>query len=227
MSETTRATLALAYMLIGLTTAPVHGEPRPGCELATAAGAITAAWPDAEPLLQLRWVDVSGMPAGPLAAAIAEAERLLEPAGIRVTARALPAGRQVPAGSMIVLFGRDREGAGDDTLWGAAPAGRDSAVWVYPRRIASALGLDPAVPHAWPAAGDIRFRRLLGAVVTHELLHVLAGAPHAEEGVMAASLSRSDPVFGFRVETALHARVREGVARLSAAGMLSPALPLD
>jgi len=204
MSETTRATFALAFVLIGLTTSSVY----------------------AEPLLHLSWVDVSGMPAGPLAAAIAEAERLLEPSGIRVTARPLPAGVQVPAGSMTVLFGRDREGAGDDTLWGAAPAGCDEAVWVYPQRIASALGLDPAVPHAWPAARDIRFRRLLGAVVVHELLHRLADAPHAEDGVMAATLSPSDPVSEFRVEAEFHARLREGVARLSA-GLPLAALPLD
>lgn len=203
-----RSPLVLVFMLVGATTPPVNGE---------FCGA---------PELQLTWVDVSGMPAGSLAAAIGDAQRLLEPAGIRVTARQESAGVPVPAGSMIVLFLRDREGAGSDTLWGAAQADSDNAVWAYPQRVASAVGLDPAVPHAWSGAGDIRFRRLLGAVVAHELLHRLAGAPHAEEGVMAATLSPSDPVSEFCVEAELRARLREGVARLSA-GLSLPALPLD
>ena len=200
--------LVLVFMLVGATTPSVNGE-----------------FFD-DPDLQLTWVDVSGITAGPLAAAIAEARRLLEPAGIRVTARQERAGVPVPAGSMIVLFLRDREGAGSDTLWGAAQADTDNAVWAYPERVASAVGLDPAVPHAWSGASDIRFRRLLGAVVAHELLHRLAGAPHAEEGVMAATLSPSGSFSEFRVEAELTARLREGVARLSA-GLSLPALPLD
>jgi hypothetical protein len=203
-----RSPLVLVFVLVGATTASVKGELLD------------------DPELQLTWVDVSGMPAGSLGAAIAETQRLLEPAGIRVTARQERAGIPVPAGSMIVVFLRDREGAGSDTLWGAAQADSDNAVWAYPERVASAVGLDPAVPHAWSGAGDIRFRRLLGAVAAHELLHRLEGAPHAEEGVMAATLSPSDPVSELRVEAELHARLREGVARLSA-GLPLAALPLD
>jgi hypothetical protein len=190
--------------------------------MATAAPAKTAASPDVAPILHLNWIDVSGMPTGPLAAAIAEAQRLLEPAGIRVRARRERAGAHVRAGSMVVVFDRDRKGAGSDTVWGAARAGVDNAVWVYPQRVAGALGLDPAVPQAWSAGGDIRFRRLLGVVVAHELLHRLAGAPHAHEGLMAPTLSRWDAVFELGVEAVLRAPLRDGVARLSAGLPLPP-----
>jgi len=126
---------------------------------------------------------------------------------------------------MVVVFGGDRKGAGSNTLWGAARADSDSTVWVYPQRIASALRLDPGVPHAWSAGGDIRFRRLLGVVVAHELLHRVAGAPNAAEGVVAAMLSPWDRVFEFRVEPALHGPLRDGVKRLSV-GLRLPALIL-
>ncbi len=208
------SSLVLAAFL-GLAPPSVDGE-----------ASSTVAGPGDDPELALTWVDVSGMPAGSLTAAIEEARRLLEPTGIRVAARQERAGVPITAGSVIVLYVRDRRSDGSKTLWGAAPADGDRAVWVYPERVASAVGLDPAVPHAWSAAADIRFRRLLGAVVAHELLHRLAGAPHAEEGVMAATLSPADAVSAFRVEAELHAPLREGVARVSA-GLPLPALTSD
>jgi hypothetical protein len=214
--------IALAAMLIGVTTSSANGEPRPDCATSIAAMTTTAAWAGGDPKLHLSWVDVSGMPAGPLAAAISEAQRLLEPAGIRVRARREGAGAQVRAGSMVVVFALDREGVGSDGLWGAAPAGADNAVWVYPQRVASALGLDPAMPHAWPAGADLRFRRLLGIVVAHELLHRLAGAPHAPEGLMAPTLSPWDAEFALRVEEEFHAPLRDGVARLTAGWRCRP-----
>jgi hypothetical protein len=224
MGETLQP-LALAAMLIGVTTSSATGEPRPSCATSIAAMTTTAACAGGDPKLHLSWVDVSGMPAGLLAAAIAEAQRLLEPAGIRVRARNERAGTPVQACSIVVVFARDRKGDGSDRLWGAAPAGADNAVWVYPQRVASALGLDPAVPHAWSAGGDLSVRRLLGVVVAHELLHRLAGAPHAPEGLMAPTLSRWDAAFELRVEAVLHAPLRDGVARFSA-GLPLPALNL-
>jgi hypothetical protein len=112
--------------------------------------------------LRLAWVDVSGLPLASVEGAEAHAREVLEAAGLRVAATAVPAGSVVSARTMIVVIGREREGANGEALWGAAPADAESTIWVYPRRIASDLGLDPETPHAWPAVETLGFRRLLG-----------------------------------------------------------------
>jgi hypothetical protein len=172
--------------------------------------------------LRLAWVDVSGLPRGWGEGAVAHARELLEAAGVRVAATAVPAGSVVAARTMIVVMGREREGAARETVWGAAPGDAESTIWVYPGRIASDIGLDPETPHAWRAVETLVFRRLLGLVVVHELLHRLVGARHEEDGLMTRALSPSADIFAHAVPPALRSALLDGVARF-AAGLSLPA----
>jgi hypothetical protein len=172
--------------------------------------------------LRLAWVDVTGLPLTSGEGAVAHARDLLEAAGVRVAATAVPAPSVVSGRTMIVVLGREREGAPGEAQWGAAPRDAENTIWVYPRRIAADLGLDPQTPHAWPALETLKYRRLLGLVVVHELLHRLAGARHEEDGLMTTGLSPSDDIFGYVVPPALRSALQDGVARF-AAGLSSPA----
>lgn len=157
------------------------------------------------------------MRTGGLSMAIEHVEALLQPAGVRVTASEVAPGSVVEPDSLVVVLAREPLGAtGHSILWGGVVPDSEVALWVYPRAIASGLGLDPDSAHAWRAAGALHFSRLLGIVVAHELLHRLAGAPHEPTGLMAASLSPLDALFHEEISPALFPALRDGAARLSA-----------
>jgi len=214
--------LALASLLFGMTWPAQSGRVPQEAAALSAEGLGPST--DEGPELHLTWVNMSDMPDRLLAASIVETASLLEPAGIVVTTHAGGGGAPVEAGSIMVLFDPRRERAGTETLLGAAQTSRGNSVWAFPRRVADALLLDPETPHAWPAAAQIRFRRLLGVVVAHELLHRLADSPHTESGLMAETLCARE-AFGLRVDVASFEPLREGVARLSAE--MQPAVPTD
>jgi len=197
------------------------GARLPTCSVLLAAAAVAAPsraapMPEHGAELPVVWVNLSGLRPGAVRAAMAHAGRLLEPAAIQLAAKEALAGEELPGRAMTIVLCRERPAHGRSTIAGATAADGGRVVWVYPRRVATMLLLDPSVPHAWSAAGELAFRRMLGVVVAHELLHRLAGAAHAAGGVMTARLGCRDAGLDFRVPPPLFLPLRAGVARLAA-----------
>jgi hypothetical protein len=97
------------------------------------------------------------------------------------------------------------------------------AVWVYPSAVAASLGLDATRQGLWNAMEELWFRKALGVVLTHELLHKLAGAPHTEGGIMAPRLTRGALLRSPQVPADLWPALHQGVRDLGRELSVEPA----
>jgi hypothetical protein len=187
---------------------------------AALAGVPAAAWsvhPPRPTELRVAWVDLCRTAPDLQQAARDEVKALLEPAGIRVAARAATPGLDEPTGGAFVVLlpsdpahrGRGHRSAGASRR----EASGQATVWAFPPNVATALGLRWELEPLWSPVERRLFARALGAVVVHELAHVFAGAPHRKTGVMSDQLRAqwvSDP--SMALDADLHAALRDGVA---------------
>jgi len=121
-----------------------------------------------------------------------EVRDLMAPLGVRVVWRVEAPGVAFPPSRTIVVLQRSNP----DPTHARRPVGGNVAVdpngrrtlWVFPACVAGGLGLTLESLPFWSFRQQHEFTRALAVVVAHELHH-LAGAGHAPEGLMAATLS--------------------------------------
>jgi hypothetical protein len=116
---------------------------------------------------------------------------------------------------IVLLPGR---GHGDESATAAGVTRRGpqgQGIWLYPRAIAESLGLQLSAQHLWRAGDERAYRRTLGFVLTHELLHCLAGAKHSPTGIMVPHLSLGGLAPSSGIPLDLFPPLRRGVQRLA------------
>jgi hypothetical protein len=145
-------------------------------------------------VLDLVWVDLSDLTArglAPIERVSVDVRDLLEPFGMRVTWRVEAPGADFPASRTIVVLQRSNPDPkhARRPVGGAVAAQRTGrrTLWIFPAQVAGGLGLDLERLPSWSFRQQHAFARALAVVVAHELQH-LAGAGHAPEGLMAATL---------------------------------------
>jgi hypothetical protein len=169
--------------------------------------------------LSLRLVDPEGVAPFDLAAVHAEAERLFAPLGVRLTAAG--AGSD-PDAVQVILLGADRSRGGlRAEAMGAVARDpeRPPVVWIVAPSVRRALG---GTPQQWPSLPAPLLARAVGRILAHELVHLIApDLPHAAEGLMRASMGRSQLLEeGLGLDPALGPTLRGRLA----AGRLRPPL---
>jgi hypothetical protein len=165
-----------------------------------------------QPTLELRvaWVNVASTRRGVIAHALEHARSLLEPAGVALVTSEYPAAAELPVDVALLVFRPGEMRRSERSMLGnASPS--TTAAWVYPDGVARVLGLDPARQHAWGVRDQLRWRRAIGVVVAHELLHSVARVEHAPRGMMRASLQCADLESDAKVDPSVLARLRAAV----------------
>jgi hypothetical protein len=67
-----------------------------------------------------------------------------------------------------------------------------TALWVFARKVRQTLGLSPATVQRATLEDQRDYPRALGRIVAHELVHaIVPDEPHAERGLMQATLNRA------------------------------------
>ena len=173
------------------------------------------------PELRLVWVDLAKVGTATTEDATLAVRDILAPAGLHVSGRTTAPGSSAPVeGARVVLtdFAPNQPVAGRLVGGEARREGsRQPTVWIFPRAVAAALGLDLARRHTWPPVSELLFERALAAVVVHELAHALAGASHRPTGLMSPKLSRAGLLNPrLTLEADIRPAFLEGLARLQA-----------
>jgi hypothetical protein len=146
-----------------------------------------------------------------------EIQRLLRPAGVRVTGSNVAAVPDANRGVFVVLLPFDPSRRRTQPIGGVARSenGRQLTVWAFPPWVAAGLGLDLERLARWSDRDHQQFEKALAVVVVHELGHALAQARHRRHGIMSTRLCREqliDPKLVLDEE--LHAALRAGVVAL-------------
>ena len=165
------------------------------CGVPLEGAAEAKGWPGAEtsPLLvRLAWTDPAGLMGGGWVQAAEETSRVLARLGLHADSRGAPVSEPLSSEEIRVILvpgAPPRGNGGRSAIGGASPTGSVPRVWVRPDGIAAILGAStPFRPLSAPPEVVLRFDRLLGRVVAHEVVHLLApGVPHGR-GLMAACL---------------------------------------
>ena len=166
---------------------------------------------DAVPLtLALRFSDPESEAAFPLEGVRAEVERLFSALGVRV----VPGG-ETDEPVQVVMLAADRSRGGLPAEAMGAVARNPNAVpvvWILLPNVRTALG---GTSRQWPSLPPVLIARAVGRVLAHELVHLIApDLPHAEGGLMKASLGRSQLLNESEVlDPALGPTVRHRLAR--------------
>jgi len=163
-----------------------------GSLLPAAAGSSPQA--SVRPLLRLVWVDPTS--AAPFAydGMGREVRSILRAAGVDVvwdkgTTGPLATGEM----AVILLHGEPaRVGLRQHVMGCVAKGDGRSTLWVSLTTVARTIGLDARSRTAWSGRERLQVATALGRVVAHEIVHALAPQlPHATQGLLSATLSRS------------------------------------
>jgi hypothetical protein len=203
-----------AMLLVALTTAPVPAATQ------TFGGDCERRKPD----VTLVWYDVFGLFGGSHEPAAAELRGVLCRIGVSADSRlAAPGSAYAADGAVEVAVMLLRSFGGDaaepERVMGVVPAGLPPGV---PRPVRVYLaGIETALGRSlWAEPSpDAILGRAVGRVVAHELFHALAPwEPHADSGLMQASLARDALVGPVPEVDATHARALHGVLLRRGAG---------
>ena len=142
--------------------------------------------------VRLAWTDPVGTMAGGWLQAAEETSRVLARLGVRAQSRAAPVSEPLSSDEIRVILvpGPPRRRPGGRSAIGAASStGSIPRVWIRLDGIAEILGAStPYHPLSAPPEVGLRFDRLLGRVVAHEVIHLLAPAISHGRGLMSACL---------------------------------------
>jgi hypothetical protein len=201
---------------------------------ACAPGAEAQCWTGARSspsLVRLAWTDPVGITAGGWFPAAEEASRVLGRLGLQAESRAARVSEPLRSDEVRVILvpgAPPRRKGGRSAIAGASSTYSIPKVWVRPDGIAWILGASTPF-HPLSARPEIllRFDRLLGRVVAHEVVHLIAPAiPHGS-GLMSACLDageflqpnlRIDPEIAVLVQTAVRAGPTAAAARAADEG---------
>jgi hypothetical protein len=193
---------------------------------ALSAASITVHAEDAPPQagieLRLGVVNLSPLHPASVRRGLAFTAEPLKAVGIRLAAQLHEPGLPLPEGAMPILLLSGVTRRADRTA--VAGATSSGSVWIYPEAVAVAAGVELSRQHVWRPQQVFAFERALSAVLTHELLHRLAGARHSTGGIMAACLHSRDLGQRGTIPKALVPALHEGV-RLLAVGRTAPVPP--
>jgi hypothetical protein len=143
---------------------------------------------DAVPLtLALRFSDPESAAPFPLEGVRAEVERLFSALGVRI----VPGGEtDEPVQVVMLAADRSRGGLPGDAMGAVArDPGAVPVVWILLPNVRTTLG---GTTRHWPGLSPVLIARAVGRVLAHELVHLIApDLPHADSGLMKASLGRS------------------------------------
>ena len=157
-------------------------------------GPLASATEPPAPLLDLVWVDLTGMSPAVVGLACSELGDLLAPLGVRVVSRLESPGVAFRPGQAIVILRRSSPNPAHTWLsvGGAVTEAPETSrtLWVFPACVAGSLGLTLEHQLLWSSGQRREFARALAVVVAHELQH-LAGAHHSPGGLMSRSICPS------------------------------------
>ena len=170
-------------------------------------------------VLRLVLFDPCGTAPGLHEGTLLEVRKLLAPTGLGVEHLvAEPGHTDAPGSVYIVLLPRDPSRPRGYSPAGGCrrEAGRQPTVWTFPPVVAGGLGFEHGRLACWTDRQRREFQRALALVVVHELAHLLAGALHRKDGLMAPQLDRQlrDPMVA--VDPDLGPAFLAGAARLDA-----------
>jgi hypothetical protein len=157
-------------------------------------GPLASATEPPAPLLDLVWIDLTGLSPAVVGLARAEVGDLLAPLGVRVVSRLESPGVGFPPGQAIVILRRSDPNPAHTgrSVGGAVTEAPETSrtLWVFPACVADGLGLTLEHQPLWSSGQRREFARALAVVVIHELQH-LAGAHHSSGGLMSRSICPS------------------------------------
>ena len=165
------------------------------CGVPLEAAAEAERWPraGAPPLLvRLAWTEPVGAMAGGWLLAAQETSRVLARLGLQAESRAAPVSEPLTSDEIRVVlvpgFPPRRE-SGRTTIGAASSRASIPTIWVGLDGIAAVLGAStPIRPLSAPPEVVLRLDRLLGRVVAHEVVHLLAPTVPHGRGLMSGCL---------------------------------------
>jgi hypothetical protein len=169
-------------------------------------------------VVRLAWTDPVGITAGGWSDAAREVSRVLGLLGLQAESRAAPVSEPLRSDEVRVILvpgAPPRRKGGRRAIAAAYFTDSIPKVWVRLDGIAWILGAStPFHPLSAPPEVVLRFDRLLGRVVAHEVVHLVAPAISHGRGLMSACLDaneflqpevRIDPEIAVLVRTAVRA----------------------
>jgi hypothetical protein len=143
-------------------------------------------------VVRLAWTDLVGNMAGGWLQAAQETSRVLAQLGARAESRVAPVSEPLSSDEIRVILvpgPPPRHAGGRSTIGAASSTGSIPRVWIRLDGIAEMLGASTPY-HALSAPPEVvlRFDRLLGRVVAHETIHLLAPTITHGRGLMSACL---------------------------------------
>jgi hypothetical protein len=140
-------------------------------------------------LVRLAWTDPVGTLAGGWFQAAEETARVLARLGLHAESRGAPVSEALSPEEIRVILvpgAPPRRNGGRSAIGAASSTGSVPRVWVRPDGIAAILGAaTPFRPLSAPPEVVLRLDRLLGRVVAHEVVHLLAPTVPHGRGLMS------------------------------------------